>query len=71
MANVTSNNSRQQKSFRCSDLGHKCNWEVSGQSEEELMPQIEQHGRQAHDIQNLDSDSRKRVLSVIRDRAAA
>ncbi len=70
MANPTSNNPRGQKTFRCSDLGHKCNWEVSGQSEEELIPQIEQHGRQAHNIQNLDNEARKKVHSAIRDRAA-
>jgi len=71
MANLSGNNPREQKTFRCSDLGHKdCKWEVSGQSEEELMPQIEQHGRQAHNIQNMDNDARKRVRSAIRDRAA-
>lgn len=71
MANISGNNPHGQKSFRCADLGHKeCHWEVSGGSEEELMPQIEQHGRQAHNIQSLDSDARKRVRSVIRDRAA-
>jgi len=70
MANVARNNPGEKKTFRCSDLGHKCNWEVSGQSEEELMPQIEQHGRQAHNLQQMDSDSRQRVRSAIRDRAA-
>jgi len=60
-----------EKTFRCADLGHKeCNWEVSGRSEEELMPQIEQHGRQAHNISNLDDTSRNRVREAIRDRAA-
>jgi predicted small metal-binding protein len=69
MANVTGNN--QQKTFRCADLGHKeCNWQVSGQSEEELMPQIEQHGRQAHNIQKLDNKARNRVRGAIRERAA-
>jgi predicted small metal-binding protein len=71
MANISGNNPREQKTFRCSDLGHKdCKWEVSGQSEEELMPQIEQHGRQAHNIQNLDNEARNRVRGAIRDRAA-
>ncbi len=60
-----------EKTFRCADLGHKeCNWEVSGRSEEELMPQIEQHGRQAHNINDFDNDARTRVRSAIRDRAA-
>ena len=60
-----------QKTFRCADMGHKeCNWEVSGQSEEELMPQIERHGRERHGITSLDEESRRRVRNNIRDRAA-
>ena len=59
------------KSFKCADMGHKdCSWEVSGRSEEELMPQIERHGRERHGINNLDEDSKRRVRSNIRDRAA-
>jgi predicted small metal-binding protein len=59
------------KTFRCSDMGHKdCSWEVSGRSEDELMPQIESHGRERHGINNLDEDSRRRVRNNIRDRAA-
>lgn len=64
-------NKGQQKSFKCADMGHKdCSWEVSGRSEEELMPQIERHGRERHGIANLDDDSKRRVRSNIRDRAA-
>jgi predicted small metal-binding protein len=59
------------KTFKCADMGHKdCNWEVSGRSEDELMPQIERHGRERHGINNLDEDSKRRVRSNIRDRAA-
>jgi predicted small metal-binding protein len=36
----------QKLNFRCSDDGPKnCDWQVSGNSEEEIMPKIEQHGR--------------------------
>jgi predicted small metal-binding protein len=60
-----------EKHFRCSDLGHKeCKWEVSGRSEDEIMPKIEQHGREKHNITNFDNESRKRVHNAIRDRAA-
>jgi predicted small metal-binding protein len=52
-------------------MGHKdCSWEVSGRSEDELMPQIERHGQERHGINNLDDDSKRRVRSNIRDRAA-
>jgi predicted small metal-binding protein len=64
-------NESTEKTFRCADLGHKeCNWEVSGHSEEELLPQIEQHGRQAHNITKLDETARNRVREAIHDRAA-
>jgi predicted small metal-binding protein len=60
-----------QKTFKCADMGHKdCSWEVSGRSEEELMPQIERHGRERHGINNLDEDSKRRARSNIRERAA-
>jgi predicted small metal-binding protein len=60
-----------QKQFRCADLGHKeCNWEVSGKSEHEILPQIERHGREHHNISNFDNDARSRVRQAIRERAA-
>lgn len=62
---------KDQKHFRCADLGHKeCSWEVSGRSEEEIMPQIERHGRERHNVTNFDNESRNRVRNAIRDRAA-
>ena len=44
---------------------------MRGRSEEELMPQIERHGREQHNLQNFDNETRQRVSSVIRDKAAA
>src|SRR4029077_7632877 len=36
-------------SFRCSDVGPKnCEWQISGNSEAEIMSKIEQHGREKH-----------------------
>jgi predicted small metal-binding protein len=59
------------KQFRCSDVGFKdCKWQAQGRSEEELMPQIERHGREAHNIQHLDDNTRNRVRNSIRDIAA-
>jgi len=37
--------------FRCADVGPKtCDWQVSGNSEQEIMPKIEQHGREKHNL---------------------
>src|SRR5512146_1864248 len=39
------------RTFRCADVGNSdCRWEVSGRTEDELRPQIERHGREAHGI---------------------
>jgi predicted small metal-binding protein len=57
--------------FRCADVGREnCNWEVRGHSEQELMPQIEQHAREHHNI-SLDEGARRRVLDAIHHRSAA
>ena len=60
------------RSFRCADLGHAdCRWEVSGRTDEELRPQIEQHGRQQHGIKDFGEDMWNKVRNAIRERRAA
>lgn len=61
-----------ERTFRCADVGNAdCRWEVTGRTEEELMPQIERHGREAHDIQNIDGQMRNKIRNAIRERRAA
>jgi predicted small metal-binding protein len=58
--------------FRCADAGREnCNWEVRGQSEEEMMQRIERHGREQHNINSFDENSRNKILNAIRRRSAA
>jgi predicted small metal-binding protein len=52
--------------FRCSDVGQNCPWEVRGHNEAEIMPKIEQHGREKHNIAQFDSETRDRVRGAIR-----
>ena len=60
------------KTFRCADVGNAdCRWEVSGRTADELMPQIERHGREAHNIQNIDDNLRRKIRDNIRERQAA
>lgn len=59
--------------FQCSDVGYEneCDWQISGTSEEEIMPKIEQHGRERHNLtRSFDESASKRVREVIRRRAA-
>lgn len=59
-----------QLNFRCADVGPKtCDWQVSGNSEEELMPKIEQHGREKHNM-TIDEDTKTKVRGAIQRKAA-
>ncbi len=56
--------------FKCSDVGPKnCDWQVSGNSEQEIMSKIEQHGREKHNM-TIDDATRDKVRSSIRQQAA-
>lgn len=66
----TGNRSNQKLHFRCSDVGPKsCNWQTSGNTEDEILANAEQHGRQAHNM-TIDGDTRSKVRSAIRREAA-
>lgn len=56
--------------FKCSDVGLKhCDWQVSGNSEQEIMPKIEQHGREKHGLE-IDDYTRNRFCDAINRQAA-
>ncbi len=57
-------------SFRCSDVGPKnCDWQISGNTEADIVPKIEQHGREKHNMK-IDDETRKKVHSAIHVKAA-
>lgn len=56
--------------FRCSDIHPECKWETSGRSEEELMPQIEHHGREKHGLQSLGQEIKDKIRNAIQRHAA-
>lgn len=58
--------------FRCADLGYQqCDWQVAGQAEAEIMPQIERHGREQHGLTNFDEQVRSKVRQAMRRRETA
>lgn len=59
----------QKLNFRCSDVGVSCNWQTSGNSEDEIFSKIEQHGREAHNL-TMDENTRSKVRKAIRTEAA-
>jgi predicted small metal-binding protein len=52
--------------FRCADMGYQCAFETHGGSEEEVMNQVEQHGREAHNMQQLSDQKRYKIRNNIR-----
>lgn len=59
--------SQEKYSLRCADMGHKeCSWEARGSSQDEVLRKAEQHGREKHNITNMDENTRNQVRSNIR-----
>jgi predicted small metal-binding protein len=56
--------------FRCSDINPSCSWEAHGRNENDLRTQIEQHGREKHNIRDFSEDIWNRVRSTFQRRAA-
>jgi len=60
-----------ERTFRCADVGNAdCRWEAKGRTEDELMPQIVQHAREAHGMTSIDDRMRSKIKDNIRQRAA-
>ena len=47
------------KKFACRDMGMNCNYEVSGESEDEIVRKAAEHGKNAHKMQISPEDERK------------
>jgi predicted small metal-binding protein len=56
--------------FNCSDVvARNCDWQVSGNSEREIMPLIEQHSQEKHGLK-VDDETQNRVRNAILKRVA-
>jgi predicted small metal-binding protein len=53
-------------SFRCADVGQKCDWQVDGRSAEEVLQRVEEHGREAHNMRNISEQMRYKIRNHIR-----
>ena len=53
------------KELRCGDIIEGCDHVVRGETEEEVMRKGAEHGRQAHGIENMDEETRRKVRSRI------
>jgi predicted small metal-binding protein len=56
--------------FSCGDVMKGCSWETSADSKEELMAEVEEHGKRDHHITNIDPETREMVEGAIHKQAA-
>ena len=51
--------------FACRDIGYQCDWRTEADSEEKLMEEVEEHGRSAHNFQQLSDQKRFKLRNNI------
>ncbi len=52
--------------FRCRDIGMECDFNVSGKEAADLIPQIAEHARSVHELENIDDDMKDRINNSIK-----
>lgn len=53
-------------SFKCADIGMKCSYETSANTDNELMKKIAEHGANAHDIKTIPADMQDKIQKAIK-----
>lgn len=56
------------KELRCGDIMEGCDVVVRGDTEEEVMRKGARHAREAHGVEEMDEETRRKVQSAIRER---
>lgn len=52
-------------SFQCSEIHPDCEWQICGNSDAEILPEIEKHRREKHGLQDFGEDEQRRVRRSI------
>jgi predicted small metal-binding protein len=58
------------KTVSCRDVGADCDFVARGNSEDEIMSQVEEHARSAHSMSPVPDDVREAVRATIHEEAA-
>ena len=58
--------SEMNKVFHCKDVGYDCEWHLEGSSEEEMLPKIEQHAAEVHNLTHFKPEAVEHVREAIR-----
>ncbi len=57
-------------SFRCADVGlSDCQWQTNGSSLEEIMRNAEEHGKNEHNLTEINEDLRNRIRQNVKHAA--
>jgi predicted small metal-binding protein len=54
------------KHFHCKDVGYECEWSLEGDSEEQMLPIIEDHALKVHNLTYFKGPAVDHVLEAIR-----
>ena len=54
------------KHFHCKDVGYDCEWQLEGNSEEEMLPVIEKHAAEVHNLTHFKAEAVENVREAIR-----
>lgn len=54
------------KHFACKDVGYECSWTLDGDSEEEMLPTIEKHAAEVHNLTHFKDEAVENVREAIR-----
>ena len=55
----------QTKHFHCKDVGYDCTWELEGTSEDEMLPIIEEHAAEVHNLTHFKAEAEQHVREAI------
>ena len=55
------------KVLKCSDVTPGCNFEIRGESEDEVLKKADEHAKTAHNMENMTPDVLSKVRSAIHD----
>jgi predicted small metal-binding protein len=59
------------KSFQCKDVMPDCDWETTGNTDDEIVEKAAQHGREKHGLKNITDEIKDKVRSSIHEVKAA
>ena len=54
------------KHFACEDVGYDCAWQLEGDSEDQMLPIIEKHAAEVHNLTHFKAEAVEHVREAIR-----